>query len=207
MCVPKPAKQTKRAALYVRVSHDDRTTENQEMALREVVERTGWEVVEVYCDQGISGAKGRDKRPAFDALLKDAARRKFDVIMAWSVDRLGRSLQDLVAFLNDIHGYGVDLFLHQQGVDTTTPSGKAMFQLLGVFAELERSLIQARIKAGLDRARAHGKVLGRAPISAGTEAQIVAGLKAGVGKVKLAKRLGVGTGTVQRIALREKELV
>jgi DNA invertase Pin-like site-specific DNA recombinase len=113
----------KRAAIYPRIStrngHQD--PEVQLMALRQVAERAGWQVVEEYVDHGISGAKGRDKRPAFDHLLKDAARRRFDIIMAWSVDRLGRSLQDLVGFLGDVHAQGIDLYLDRQGVDTTTP--------------------------------------------------------------------------------------
>ena len=90
----------------------------------------------------ISGAKGRDKRPALDAMLKDATRKRFDVIAAWSVDRLGRSLQHLVTMLSHIHGAGIDLYLHQQAVDTSTPSGRAIFQMMGVFAEFERSMIR-----------------------------------------------------------------
>src|SRR5262249_38395111 len=93
------------------------------------------QVVRVYKDHGISGAKGRNGRPAFDTLCRDATKRQFDVVMAWNVDRLGRSLKDLVAFLSELHALGIDLFLHQQGLDTTTPAGKAMFQMLGVFAE------------------------------------------------------------------------
>ena len=112
----------KQVAIYTRVSTDHQTTENQERELRAIADRMGWIVVKVYRDQGISGAKSRKDRPAFDALWKDAARGRFDMIMAWSVDRLGRSLQDLIAFLSDVHGYGVDLFLHQQGVDTRLPS-------------------------------------------------------------------------------------
>jgi DNA invertase Pin-like site-specific DNA recombinase len=151
----------KRAVLYLRVSTLDQTTANQERELRQVAERAGWQIVRVYKDRGISGAKGKDKRPEFDALHKAAARREFDVVMAWSVDRLGRSLQDLVGFLSEIHAAGVDLFLHQQGIDTTSPGGKAMFQMLGVFAEFERSIIQERVRAGLRRAKAEGKRLGR----------------------------------------------
>ena len=105
-------------------------TANQERELRQVAERAGWQIVRVYKDHGISGSKGKDKRPEFDALHKAAARREFDVVMAWSVDRLGRSLQDLVGFLSEIHAAGVDLFLHQQGIDTTSPGGKAMFRCL-----------------------------------------------------------------------------
>jgi DNA invertase Pin-like site-specific DNA recombinase len=115
----------------------------------------------------VSGAKGRDRRPDFDRLLKDATRRKFDVLMAWSVDRLGRSLQDLVSFLDEIRANGVDLYLHVQGVDTTTPAVPALFQMLGVFAEFERSIIQERIHAGLARARTKGVRLGRPPRSSG----------------------------------------
>ena len=115
----------------------------------------------VYKDYGISGAKGRDKRPAFDALCRAAARREFDVVMAWSVDRLGRSLQDLVGFLSELHALKIDLFLHRQGLDTTTPAGKAMFQMMGVFAEFERAMIQERVRAGLARARSEGTTLGR----------------------------------------------
>jgi DNA invertase Pin-like site-specific DNA recombinase len=134
----------KRAAIYLRVSTDEQTTENQERALREVAARSGHEIVAVYRDEGISGAKGRDKRPGFDAMHKDASRRKFDIVMAWSVDRLGRSLQDLIGFLSELHSLGIDLALHQQGIDTTTPAGKAMFQMMGVFAEFERSMIVER---------------------------------------------------------------
>ena len=131
----------KRAVLYLRVSTIDQTTANQERELRQIASRMGCEITKVYKDHGISGAKDRDKRPAFGALCRDAAKRQFDMVMAWSVDRLGRSLQDLVAFLSDLHALRIDLFLHQQGIDTTTSSGKAMFQMMGVFAEFERAMI------------------------------------------------------------------
>jgi DNA invertase Pin-like site-specific DNA recombinase len=144
-----------------RVSTTDQTTANQELELREVVERAGWEVTKVYRDHGISGANGRDKRPAFDALHRAAARREFDTVMAWSVDRLGRSLKDLVNFLEELRALNVDLFLQTQGIDTTSPSGKAMFGMLSVFADFERSIIQERVRAGLARAKGEGKVRGR----------------------------------------------
>jgi DNA invertase Pin-like site-specific DNA recombinase len=146
-----------RCAIYSRVSTDAQTTENQERELREIARRMGWTIVKVYKDEGIGGAKGRDGRPAFDALCKDATRRCFDMVMAWSVDRLGRSLQNLVTFLSELHALGIDLFLHQQGVDTTTPAGKALFQMMGVFAEFERAMIRERVKSGLERAKAQGK--------------------------------------------------
>ena len=189
----------KRAVLYLRVSTIEQTTANQERELRQAAERAGWEVVKVYKDHGISGAKARDKRPAFDALCRDATKRQFDVVMAWNVDRLGRSLQDLCGFLSELHALKVDLFLHQQGIDTTTPGGKAMFQMMGVFAEFERSMIVERTMAGLARARAHGKVLGRPKVTGEVEAAVLSSLAAGIGVVRTAREVGCGVGTVQRI--------
>src|SRR3954470_19398765 len=189
-----------RAAIYLRVSTDGQTTANQERELRAAAERIGHEIVAVYRDAGISGSKGRDQRPAFDALCKDAARRRFDVVMAWSVDRLGRSLKDLVAFLSELHALGIDLFLHQQGLDTTTPAGKAMFQMLGVFAEFERSIIQERVRAGLQRAKREGKRLGRPPIADKLADRIRAALAGGMSVRKTAAKFEVNASTVQRIA-------
>ena len=189
----------KRACIYARVSTDKQTVNNQLQDLHKVAERHGWEVVSEYKDRGISGAKGRDKRPQFDAMLKAANRREFDVIMSWSVDRLGRSLQHLVEFLQDVHAKGVDLYLHQQNIDTGTPSGKAMFQMVGVFAEFERAMIQERVKAGLARARKEGKVLGRPRVSEATEADIHNLREQGMGILKIAGELGVGTSVVQRV--------
>ena len=143
----------KRAALYLRVSTGEQTTANQAKALKAVAAHRGWSIVETYEDAGISGGKGRDKRPGLDAALKDASRGRYDVLCAWSVDRLGRSLPDLVNGLQELHAAKVDLFLHQQALDTTTPAGKAMFGMMGVFAEFERSMIVARVNAGLARAR------------------------------------------------------
>jgi DNA invertase Pin-like site-specific DNA recombinase len=193
----------KRAVLYLRVSTLDQTTVNQERELRDVAGRMGCDIVHVYKDHGISGAKGRDKRPAFDRLCRDAAKRQFDMVMAWSVDRLGRSLQDLVAFLSELHALRIDLFLHQQGLDTTTPAGKAMFQMMGVFAEFERAMIQERVRAGLARAKSEGKRLGRPPIAPDLEHRIREALnKPGrtEGVRKIAARFGVDPGTVQRIS-------
>jgi DNA invertase Pin-like site-specific DNA recombinase len=192
----------KRAVLYLRVSTIEQTTANQERELRDIASRMGCEIVKVYKDRGISGAKGRDKRPAFNALCRDATKRQFDMVVAWSVDRLGRSLQDLVGFLSELHALNIDLFLHQQGLDTTTPAGKAMFQMLGVFAEFERSMIQERVRAGLARARAEGKQLGRPKIPEKTERAVQAALsrKDRPGLRKIAANLGVGVGTVQRIS-------
>jgi DNA invertase Pin-like site-specific DNA recombinase len=189
----------KRIAIYARVSTDHQTTNKQLRELRAVAERHGWEVAEEYVDHAISGANGREKRPAFDRMLKTAMRREFDLIAAWSVDRLGRSLQHLVGFLDEIHGKRIDLYLHQQGIDTTTSAGKALFQMCGVFAEFERAMIQERVKAGLMRARAQGKVLGRPKVSVEIEKRVRAARAKGLGMIRIARELGIGTGTVQRI--------
>ena len=180
--------KAKRVAVYARVSTDSQTTENQLRQLRAVAKRHGWIVIAEYVDHGVSGAKGRRERPQFDALLHGVARREFDMIAAWSVDRLGRSLQDLLAFLLELQSKRVDLYLHQQALDTSTPMGKAIFQLCGVFAELERSIIQERVKAGLERARAKGKTLGRPRTAA-----------RGMGRGKIARTLGIGVSVAQRV--------
>src|SRR6266478_2215921 len=133
---------TRRAALYLRVSTDKQTVQNQELQLRQVAERRGWEVVEVYHDAGISGSKGRADRPGLDQMLKDASRRHFDVALCWAIDRLGRSLIDLLGTIQHLEAVGVDLYIDQQSIDTTTPMGKLIFQVCGAFAEFERSLLQ-----------------------------------------------------------------
>jgi DNA invertase Pin-like site-specific DNA recombinase len=145
----------RRVAIYLRVSTDGQTVENQRRELEAAAERHGWHVAATFADQGISGAKGREKRPGLDKLLKGIARKEFDLIAAWSVDRLSRSLVDLVGFLGEVHAKGVDLYLHQQGIDTTTPAGKAMFQMMGVFAEFERAMIQERVRVSV-RSFFHG---------------------------------------------------
>ncbi len=189
-----------RAAIYARVSTTNgQTPENQLAELRKAARRMGWKVVEEYVDHGISGAKGRDKRPAYDALCKAATRKEFDVVMAWSVDRLGRSLQDLVQFLVELHAKGVDLYLDRQGVDTTTPGGKALFQMMGVFAEFERAMIRERVNAGLTRARAQGKRLGRPRITKTKENRIRTLLEKGMGMNRVAKTVGCGVSAVQRV--------
>ena len=189
----------KRAALYLRVSTREQSTAMQRAALEEVAARSGWQIVAVYEDAGISGAKGRDKRPQFDRLLKDATRRRFDVVMAWAIDRLGRSLQDLIACLGDLHAARIDLYLHEQAVDTTTDTGRFFFQMLGAFAEFERSIIRTRVQAGIDRAKATGQRLGRPRTADALAAAIRASLAGGVSIRKAAKLHAISISTVQRI--------
>lgn len=171
--------------------------------MRQFAERAGWIDVAEYADQGISGAKGRDQRPQFDAMLKAATRQEFDLIAAWSIDRLGRSPQHLVDFLSDINAKGIDLYLHRQGLDTTTSSGGTMFGMLGVFAEFERAIIRKRINAGMQRAREKGarsgRAIGRPKVNGTTERRIRDLRTRGMSIQAIARKAGVGVETVQRI--------
>lgn len=194
-----PMTKPRRVAFYVRVSTKDQTTENQRRELQEVAERAGWEVIQVFADEGISGAKGRAKRPGLDAMLKGLIRRQFDTVAVWSVDRLGRSTKDLIDILEAIQGAGAELYLHKQAIDTGTPGGKALFTMLGVFAEFERGIIQERVRAGMERARANGKQLGRARAPAATVERIKALRAEGMGIRKVAATVGCGVSLVQRI--------
>lgn len=187
---------TKRVALYLRVSTDIQTVENQRRELLAIGERLGWEIVEVLSDEGISGAKGRDQRPGYNRLMTMVARKEIDLIACWSVDRLGRSLQHLVTFLGEINARGVDLYLHTQGLDTSTPAGRAMFSMLGVFAELERSILRQRIMAGLSRST---KRSGRPPLDPEKVERIKRSLTKGVSINATAKKLKVGVATVHRV--------
>ena len=192
--------EIRRAAIYVRVSTGTQTTENQLRELRTVAERHGWNVVAEFSDKGISGAKGREQRPGLDKLLQAVARREIDIVPAWSVDRLGRSLQNLLALLSEIHAKSVDLYLHQQGLDTSTPAGKALFQMMGVFSEFERAIIRERVRSGLARAKSQGTVLGRRKNDDPKRLASVLNLrKSGLGIGKIARTLGIGVSYVQRV--------
>ncbi len=173
-------------AIYARVSTKGQDTDNQIDQLREVAMKAGWEISETFVDHGISGAKGRNQRPGLDSLLKAVTRREITRVMVWSVDRLGRSLQDLIATLNEINDSGADLYLHQQSIDTSTPAGRALFGMLGVFAEFERSIISNRVRAGLEKAKARGQKLGRKAVA----------------PTKIANRVGLSQAKVSQV-LRE----
>jgi DNA invertase Pin-like site-specific DNA recombinase len=195
------ATKLKRAALYLRVSTDGQSVDNQRIALEALCEQRGWQVAQVYADNGVSGAMGRKQRPGLDSLLKDASRGRFNVVLAWALDRLGRSLLDLLDTLSELEAAGVALVLHQQAIDTTTPAGRMFFQVTGAFAEFERAMIRSRVKAGLERAKVRGVRLGRPRTSAKVEAAIHTRLAKGDGIKKVAKALGVGNGTVARVKL------
>ena len=198
------AKRSKRAALYVRVSTDRQTVENQIAKLTEVANARGWQIIATFNDAGISGSKGRKDRPGLDDLLKQAQRGAFDVAMAWSIDRVGRSLVDLLGTIQHLEACHVDLYLDQQAIDTTTPTGKLMFQVCGAFAEFERSMIRERVQAGLKRAVARGKTLGRRPVEnteqgAAKTRKARKLLAAGTGINRVAKAVGLSNGTVARV--------
>ena len=147
-----------RAAIYARVSTFDQEPENQLQELRRYVEARGWSAIE-FVDRGVSGAK--DRRPALDQMILDAKRRKFDIVVCWRLDRLGRNLRHLVTLLDDFQALGVAFVSMGEGIDCTTPAGKLQLHILGAIAEFERARIAERVKAGLARARANGKRLGR----------------------------------------------
>ena len=191
---------TKRVALYLRVSTDEQSLDNQRRELEAVSARNDWEIVATYEDNGISGAKGRDRRPGFDSLCKAVTRREIDLVACWSVCRLGRSLQHLVTFLGELQAKGCGLYLHVQGLDTSTPSGRALFGMLSVFSEFERAMVSERTRAGMARARAAGKHIGRPrEVSPAKARLIVADRRAGQSYRKVAKRYGVSDTTVIRL--------
>jgi DNA invertase Pin-like site-specific DNA recombinase len=189
-----------RVALYCRVSTAHQSSDNQLQELERVASTRGWNVVRTFRDDGISGAKGREERPALDALLKAASRREIDLIAVWSIDRLGRSLQNLVTVVNDLQALGVGLFIYQQQLDTTTPSGRLCFSMFGAFAEFERNLIRDRVRVGLERAKKNGVKLGRPTnLNDSVRAAIVA-LRAQDHSIRhIARQLRVGTGTVYQV--------
>ena len=191
---------SKRIAIYARVSTDKQSTENQLLELRILCTKLGYTIVQEYTDNGISGAKSRDERPALDLLLKDATRRKFDMVMCWSIDRLGRSLQHLVEILNELQALKIDLYFQQQGMDTSTPSGRMIFSVFGAIGEFERNLIRERVLAGQQRAKAAGVKLGRpSKMNDGMRNAIKILREKGMGIKLIAKQLGVGIGTVYSV--------
>ena len=191
----------KRVGIYLRVSKDDQTSDNQRIDLERVAAQRGWDVVEFYLDHAVSGKQ--DRRPALDRLRKDAMHGKLDVVAAWSIDRLGRSLVHVVNLLAGLTEKNVAVYLHQQQVDSTTTAGKAMLGMCAVFAEFEWNTISDRIKAGVARARKQGKRVGRpSTVTDATKAEIRKLRAAGLGQLKIAKQLRCGVSTVRSV-LRE----
>ena len=201
----------KKVCLYSRTSHSDSNPENQLNELRQIARRNDWIIVKEYVDAGISGAKGRDKRPQFDAMLKSAMRKEFDLVMFWAVDRASRNLTHLVQMIDDLHSKNVGMYFHQQAIDTTTPSALAMIQMAGIFASFERSMLRERVLASHERAKAEGKTIGRpSMINDGLVASIKYMREQGKGIKRIAKELGVGVGTIYKVIhppMTDKEII
>jgi len=185
--------------IYARVSTKGQSTDRQVEELKAVAEKSGWEIAGVKIDHGISGVKGRHQRPALDETLKAITQRKADRVMVWSVDRLGRSLQDLISTLNEIQAAGADLYIHQQAIDTSTPAGQALFGMLGVFSTFEREIIRERVISGLERAKAKGVKLGRKPIPPIKIKQVQKLRLEGHTQTAIAKKVGITQAKVSQI--------
>ena len=197
----------KRVCLYARVSKTSQSVERQISELEIVAARNGWEIVDRYIDHGISGATGRDQRHELDHMMKDSTKRKFDVVMVWSIDRLGRSLQNLIEILNDLNSKNIDLYMDQQSIDSTTPTGKLMFSLIGAFAEFEKSTIRDRVISGLANARKKGRIGGRPTnLTDEIQAKILEMKSAGASIRKIKEECSVGTATIYKV-LRAEPLV
>ena len=190
----------KKVVLYSRTSHWESNPQNQINELKQVANRFGWTIIKEYTDKGISGAKGRDGRPEFDAMLKSAMKKEFDLVMFWAVDRASRNLPHLVQMMDDLHSKNVGMYFHQQAIDTTTPSGLAMIQMAGVFASFERSMLRERVLASHERAKAEGKTIGRpTQITDALVTSINYMREQGKGIKKIAKELNVGVGTIYKV--------
>ena len=190
----------KRVCVYARVSKTSQSVERQISELEVVAARNDWEIVDRYIDHGISGSKGRQDRPQLDRMMKDSTKRKFDVVMVWSIDRLGRSLQNLMEILNDLKSKNIDLYMDQQAIDTTTPTGSLMFAMIGAFSEFEREMIRERVVSGLDNARKKGRIGGR-PTNLTDEirSKILELKSAGVTIRKIRNECSVGTATIYKV--------
>ena len=196
----------KKVVLYSRTSHWESNPQNQINELKQVANRFGWTIIKEYTDKGISGAKGRDGRPEFDAMLKSAMKKEFDLVMFWAVDRASRNLTHLVQMMDDLHSKNVGMYFHQQAIDTTTPSGRAMISMAGVFAEFERSMLKERVLASHARAKAEGKTIGRpSAISDGLIKSIKFMRSKNVGIKRIARELGCGVGTIYKVINSDSE--
>jgi len=191
-----------RAALYARVSTQEQSVDPQLDALREYARARGFELVEEFVDHGVSGAK--DRRPALDRLLKDAKRRRFDLVACVKLDRLARSVRHLVTLTAEFEALGIGLVVLDQAIDTTTPSGRLLFHVLGAIAEFERDLIRDRTRAGMRAAQRRGKRIGRPRVRVDRD-RLLRGIRTGTSISQLARQLGVSRATVRGLVASEAE--
>jgi DNA invertase Pin-like site-specific DNA recombinase len=187
-----------KCAIYVRVSTKSQDTDNQLQPLKEYAQRCGYEVVGVYEDKGVSGIKS--SRPSLDMMVLDARRRRFSMILAWSIDRVGRNMTHLCSFVDEMNQLGVNLYFHQSSIDTTTSVGKMFFHIISSVASFERELIRERVIAGLERAKSNGVVLGRpTQMNEGMKSAIKILKEKGVGVRETCRQLGIGSATYYKV--------
>ena len=190
---------TKKVAIYTRVSTLDQTIDNQLIELRDHCSKMGWEVVKEYADEGLSGTLSRDKRPALNALINDAYRKRFDSVVCWDISRIGRSMKELILFLSDMKDRGIGICSVRQGFDTSTSMGEIMFQFVGILSSWEREMIRERTLAGLERARREGKTLGRRKVTNDRMTATIIELRNDKKSIRqIASEVGVSTATVHR---------
>ena len=189
-----------KVALYTRVSTQDQSTDLQRSDLKRYCEQRGLEIYKEYCDQGFSGTK--DQRPALNELMEDARKRKFDAVLCWRFDRFARSTKHLITALEEFRHLGIDFISYQENIDTSSPLGKAMFTIASAIAELERSIILERVRAGLRRAKDNGKKLGR-PKRLNLNVQEIQKMRdQGLSFSKIARRVGACPATIYQILRR-----
>ena len=183
-----------KAALYARVSTTDQDTEMQLSELRTYCERRGFDVYQEFVDTGISGSK--ERRPALDRLLNDARKRKFDVVLVWRFDRFARSTKQLILALEEFKSLGIDFVSYQENIDTTSPAGKVLFTMIGAFAEFEREIIRERVMAGIRKAKAQGKRLGRPSVDTEKALRVKQLRRRGISLAEIARTVGIAKGSV-----------
>jgi len=188
--------KAKRVALYARVSTNDQTTENQLEDLRRYAEERGWAVHEEYVDHAISGSKS--SRPALDRMMSAARKKRFSVVLVWRFDRFARSVKHLVLALEELRGLSIGFVSYQENVDTNSPLGAAIFTIIAAMAQLERDIIIERVHAGLRRAKAQGKKVGRPPMGQADAGEMDRLHRSGVRQHEIARRLGVSRAYVSR---------
>ena len=186
---------SKAVAIYARVSTDRQTTDSQLLELREFVRRAKWKVYREYIDNGYSGKN--TQRPAFAEMISDARHRRFDLLVVWKLDRLSRSLIDLITTLDELGHLGIDFVSYDNQLDTSTPSGKLVFNIIGAVAEFERDIIRERVRAGLANARMKGKKLGRPQIPKSDQKKIIAFKNQGLSNRAIGKKLRIAESTVR----------
>ncbi len=189
-------KQKKSVSIYARVSTERQAVDMQLSELRDYVQRAGWKVYREFVDEGYTGKN--TARPAFKEMIDEARRRKFDVLLVWKLDRLSRSLKDLIGTLDELGHLGIDFISYDNKIDTSSPTGKLVFQIIGAVAEFERDIISERVKAGLRNARRKGKRLGRPPVSPMVIEKAKKLRKEGLSYRKIGKRLGISEGMVRK---------